>query len=75
MTLDELIQELEDLREELGNGDGQVLVASQPSYPLSNRIVNVAPEAFWSDPHSDTVWIAVDQDEESPYAPRDAWSA
>jgi len=73
MTLDELIQALEELRDELGSGAGQVLVATQPSYPLCNTIRMVRSEASWAGSRSNTVWIATDQNEEKPYAPRDAW--
>lgn len=71
MTLNELIESLETLREELGDGDMQVLVASQPSYPLRNRIANVTGGDLDEDAN---VWIAVTEDYDRPYAPRSAWT-
>ena len=40
MTITELIERLEELREANG-GDTEVRIASQPSWPLSGRIANV----------------------------------
>ena len=84
MTLDELIEQLEDVREELGTGEGVVYVASQPSWPLTNVIDNVVSNAQVVDQSEDPtlgadsadVWIAVSQVESrnvSPYAPSGAW--
>lgn len=41
MTLDELIERLEDIREEIGNGDVPVRGVQQPNYPLLARICAV----------------------------------
>lgn len=47
MTIDEIIQRLEDMREELGSGDVAVRGAFQPNYPLVadiTAITAVIPE-------------------------------
>lgn len=41
-TLDEVIDELEELREEIGHGQFPVRVAWQPSYPLFAPIAAIA---------------------------------
>lgn len=74
MTLDELIARLEEVREELGNGTGQVIIRNQPNYPLTQLITSVVTnrdvildfdEDEPGEPTKGTddldVWIAVDQ--------------
>jgi hypothetical protein len=87
MTLNDLIEELENLRDIIGRGNGEVFVASQPSWPLTNRIENVISNrevTDGDDPEQDThgvgaadVWIAIDQvgnySDVNPYAPSGAW--
>lgn len=84
MTLNELIEQLEFIREGLGSGEGTVRVASQPRYPLANHIANVVPAAGLVDLDvqreealdSVDVWIAISEvtdHNESIYAPREAW--
>lgn len=88
MTLDELIEALEDEREALGTGDGEVLIASQPQWPLTNVIKRVASHVEVVGDQAehdfevrgvdnDAVWIAVEQigreGNISPYAPSAAW--
>ncbi len=70
-TLDEVIEMLIELRDNYGHGQSRVMVASQPSYPLSNYISNITTEIG----DGDEIWIAVQQDDERPYAPREAWTA
>lgn len=86
MTLDELIQELESAREDLG-GDAEVRIAYQENYPLRGTVARVTvPEM--DDPYSDgesatgqekdgsMVWIAVCSApyDENPYGPAWAWT-
>lgn len=42
MTVNDLIAELEDLRE-MGMGEADVRLALQPNYPLEHNIAGVAP--------------------------------
>ena len=77
MTLNELIEQLEDLRTDLGTGDGEVFVANQPTWPLTNVIANVVAEREIRSGAEHDVWIAVDQvgnhSDRSPYAPSEVW--
>ena len=41
MTLDELIERLQDMREQLSDGDVEILVVHQPGYPLQEVISGV----------------------------------
>jgi hypothetical protein len=41
MTLNELIERLQDMRERLSGGDVEVLVVHQPGYPLQEVIAGV----------------------------------
>lgn len=73
MKLSDLIEQLEDLRDEHG-GDAEVLGAYQPAYPLAGRIIG----ACVLDANDDTqpvVWIAIGEHpyDSSPYAPRAAF--
>ncbi len=85
MTLDEMISELEDAREDLG-GDAEVRVAYQPNYPLRGTVAAVTvPDT--DDPYSEgeaapgqehdghMAWIAVGPvyGDENPYGPEWAW--
>lgn len=70
MTLNELIESLEDMRELVdGNGDIKVRLAMQPNYPMLGSPLNVCLD------HSekgDRVLIAC-SDHENYGCPRDAW--
>ena len=75
MTLDELIAELQEKRDDLGTGEGRIYIAAQPSYPLTHVISNVISNVEMAkrsreDEEEDEeeeeedekdVWIAVDQ--------------
>jgi hypothetical protein len=52
-TLDELIEQLTDLREEIGRGDVRVRVGNQPSYPLANNISNLVCSTDLEDDEDD----------------------
>ena len=74
MTVQELIELLEEFE-----GDTQVRIAYQPSYPLRALVSNVTSAADdEDDPDSkEIVWIATSDyvpSQENPYAPRAAWS-
>ena len=68
-------------------GETEVAIAYQPSYPLRGRIAAVTIPAEvdpgdmdpdeTNDPDGDraVLWIATDQDNESPYAPRWPWQS
>lgn len=75
MTLDELIQRLEDLRDVLGTGDSEVLVATQPSYPISLEITDtvLAKEIPPNDEDDYRTWIVTKQHNAQPYAPKALW--
>jgi len=81
MTLSELIEHLEMLREEIGEEvDPPVRIAYQPSWPLRASVSNVCViERDDDDPDEDTtLWIAASWSsphDESPYAPNKAWEA
>lgn len=77
MLISELIEQLQDKLK--WDGDAEVRVAYQPSYPLRAEISNVTfvePDADDDDePQEKILWLAVDgvYSSESPYAPRRAW--
>lgn len=74
-TLDDLIERLEELREEHG-GDLPVRIASQPSWPLAFTVENVRFIESSNDHHPSAVWFAASQGPpylENPYAPKAAW--
>lgn len=85
MTLGEIHELTGRLLADGVSPDANMKVASQPSYPLTNRILGVvssdeldeaydaAGKSGESDPN--TVWIVTDQDADDPYAPRTLWSA
>jgi hypothetical protein len=85
MTIDMMIEQLEEAKEDLG-GDAEVRVAYQQSYPLRGTVSRVTvPES--DDPYGDNelavgqdgdakmLWIAVGSApyDENPYGPRWAW--
>lgn len=86
MTLNDLIEQLQDLVEEFPElAEADVMVATQPSYPLSAVIDCISLVDSDSDEDEDdgisgglpTVWIATSEvgssSSVSPYAPRAAW--
>jgi hypothetical protein len=86
MTLTDLIEQLQDLVEEFPElAEADVMVATQPSYPLSAVIDCISLVDSDSDEDEDdgissglpTVWIATSEvgssSSVSPYAPRAAW--
>ncbi len=86
MTLSDLIEQLQDLVEEFSElAEADVMVATQPSYPLSAVIDCISLVDSDSDEDDDdgisgglpTVWIATSEvgssSSVSPYAPRAAW--
>jgi hypothetical protein len=86
MTLNDLIEQLQDLVEEFPElAEADVMVATQPSYPLSAVIDCISLVDSDSDENEDdgisgglpTVWIATSEvgssSSVSPYAPRSAW--
>lgn len=78
-TLDELIELLQDVREEMG-GDVAPRVAYQPAYPLAGVIKGVTVPLRSDDPDDaygaerGQIWLAIEQDSEMPYAPSWAWN-
>ena len=83
MTIEELIEQLEEARESVG-GDALVKVANQPSWPLREDITQLTYNRYGDGSYGDTgdkddpkdeeiLWIAIQQDSQSPYAPRWAW--
>jgi hypothetical protein len=68
-TLDELIDALEEMREEVG-GDAKVLVATQPNYPLSSRLGAVT--AITDRTEGTVVYLAASETG-TEYAPRAGW--
>ena len=86
MTLNDLIEQLQDLVEEFPElAEADVMVAQQPSYPLTAVIDCISLVDSDSDEDDDdgisgglpTVWIATSEvgssSSVSPYAPRAAW--
>jgi hypothetical protein len=86
MTLTDLIEQLQDLVEEFPElAEADVMVATQPSYPLTAVIDCISLVDSDSDEDDDdgisgglpTVWIATSEvgssSSVSPYAPRAAW--
>jgi hypothetical protein len=83
MLISELIEELQACLHD--NGDREVLVAQQPTYPLAANVVQVYdPEYDTDDDGADiseadaaVVWIATSEVtswKRSPYAPGRAWA-
>lgn len=86
MTLNDLIEQLQDLLEEYpALGDRDVMIATQPSYPLTAVIdcVSLVDSEDADEDDEDVedgmgvVWIATSEvgssSSVSPYAPRAAW--
>lgn len=85
MTLTDLIEQLQDLLEEFpALGDRDVMIATQPSYPLTAVIDCVSLVDNDEDEDDEDaedglgiVWIATSEigshSSVSPYAPRAAW--
>jgi hypothetical protein len=86
MTLNDLIEQLQDLVDEFpALGDRDVMIATQPSYPLTAVIDCVSLVDSEDDDEDDEdaedglgiVWIATSEigshSSVSPYAPRAAW--
>ena len=85
MTLSDLIEQLQDLLEEFpALGDRDVMIATQPSYPLTAVIDCVSLVDSDEDEDDEDaedglgiVWIATSEigshSSVSPYAPRAAW--
>lgn len=78
VKLSELVEALQNSLDD--NGDREVLVAQQPSYPLAARIVSVCDPEYgdveMSGEDADVLWIATSEIgtyDRSPYAPRAAW--
>jgi hypothetical protein len=74
-TLDELISQLEEARDEAG-GDVQVRVACQPGWPLRGTIETLTVTGDQDEPDDPrTLWIALGSApcDENPYAPHAAW--
>lgn len=74
-TLDQLIEELNDIRDAHG-GDVIVRIAQQPNYPLANTVGAVT--FVTGEQHREKcVWFATghigSHMDESPYAPSAAW--
>jgi hypothetical protein len=85
MTLTDLIEQLQDLLEEFpALGDRDVMIATQPSYPLT-AVIDCVSLVDSDDDEDDEdaedglgiVWIATSEigshSSVSPYAPRAAW--
>lgn len=85
MTLNDLIEQLQDLVDEFpALGDRDVMIAQQPSYPLS-AVIDCVSLVDSDDDEGDedaedglgVVWIATSEigssSSVSPYAPRAAW--
>jgi hypothetical protein len=85
MTLSDLIDQLQDLLEEFpALGDRDVMIAQQPSYPLT-AVIDCVSLVDNDDDEDDedaedglgVVWIATSEigssSSVSPYAPRAAW--
>lgn len=85
MTLSDLIEQLQDLLEEFpALGDRDVMIATQPSYPLT-AVIDCVSLVDSDDDEDDEdaedglgiVWIATSEigshSSVSPYAPRAAW--
>jgi hypothetical protein len=85
MTLNDLIEQLQDLVDEFpALGDRDVMIATQPSYPLT-AVIDCVSLVDSDDDEDDedaedglgTVWIATSEigshSSVSPYAPSSAW--
>lgn len=73
MKVRELIEMLEGF-----DGDAEVLLASQPGWPLANYVEGVVENAALDhdeeeDRFGDVVWIVEGGQHRHPYAPRGVW--
>jgi hypothetical protein len=87
VKLSELIDRLQEIAETCGEGgpDPDVMLATQPHWPLAYHVAGVCdgadiPDAPDADPARArdrlVVWIVEgDQDRHHPYAPSEAWEA
>jgi hypothetical protein len=87
MTLNELIETLEDLlQEDPSLGDKEVNVAYQQNYPLAGYVENVTVinpdgdedctcEYLKDCTHQEEpkLWLALSDNQAEPYAPKQAW--
>ncbi len=76
MTLNELIAQLEELRDGEDAGEAEVRVAYQQNYPLAGRLEAITLDRKQDSLPSDVLWFAIGSVpyDESPYAPAYAWS-
>lgn len=88
MTIDELIHELEELKEDHG-GDCEIRLMTQPSYPLQHKIAGVVhdvdianydaevngEDADGEEERENVAWILEGGHPDRPYGHRDAWDA
>ena len=84
MTIDMLIEALNDAREDMG-GATEIRIAYQPSWPLRGTIARVTvpePESYYEGERAvgqgkdeSMLWLAVGSApyDENPYGPRWAW--
>lgn len=74
MTLNELIEELLELRDSEDCGESEVMAAVQPNYPLAAEVDAITFDCA-SKGHSPVVWIATGAAPHgrNPYAPKHAW--
>jgi hypothetical protein len=74
-TIAELIDELNEASTQFPEGlDTPIAVAYQPTYPLRGYISAVTATGLDEDEGDEpVVWLAVNQDNDDPYASRDAW--
>lgn len=72
MTLDNLIEMLEEIRNE-GSGDMEVRIATQPTYPLAFAVGGVNIVGDEEDDEEPVVYIGTGTPLD--YAPRDAWGS
>lgn len=72
MTITELIERLEDVRDD--EGDIEVAIAYQPTWPLGAGVANVGARENHSG-NGRRCWIAATQGDwaDDGYAPRSAW--
>lgn len=76
MRLSELMAELEELAEEFGDEDPEVLFAYQPNYPLQDEIGRVAafrPDPTSRQPEPVAYIVTAGQCYEMPYAPAEVF--
>lgn len=79
MTVSELLDALQELVDD-GHGDKDVMLATQPNYPLASTLKGVVNGEELGDgeglePDTSVVWLLEGSQRRtgSPYAPRDLW--